>query len=356
MRRRLGENQINGNKLKERMEREAEFELISPNVKFTEKFDKFVLIGTHHRGLLRLKELCRYANVHALFVDEHNLMYIQSTYLEHLIRFTIEMREYSQAIDGNMDLGVPNLFFDLVFNDLPNDFDEHGHLRYIKKNNMHLKDDCERCIESNSYYLTTPESEFKECPELEMDLTFFRMEFLHSLKFMHLFENSCEPTGYCIFFEDPYCKIHPDYSFCPDILLRTNRFDKMSDDEMNAMYLEWKEFTKNQRKLMAKFEYTRGGHSYDMYPLTQTFQTDGVFSLRHILNFCQWVIDIDSEVNLYWFLQDVETVVDMFNFLRNYRHIECIDMFFVNNEEPIKYYSRECSVRKECVKKYSVLK
>ena len=48
MRNRLGENPINENELKERMDREAEFELISPNVKFTEQFDEFVRLTNEY--------------------------------------------------------------------------------------------------------------------------------------------------------------------------------------------------------------------------------------------------------------------------------------------------------------------
>ena len=346
---------IDEQRVSEKMDAAAQFELISPSASIRKTKTNFVLIYTHFRGLKRLRELCTFFNITALFIDDEGLMYISDVDFETLMNLTIRLRENSFAIDSGMDITVPKLFYDLIFNQAENQLNMNDKLKYIRESNMHLKEQCELSIDTNSYSIVTVQKMIKKNPALELDLSYFDIEFLHSFKFMHYFQELCHPNGYYSVDEDNNSIIHPDYSFCPDILLRKRRFHDVTEEQLKELYLEWKCMIQAERKLLAKFECYRGGRAYDMYPMTQTCETHGMYSLRHIFDFCNWAMGIEQITNLYWYIQDVEILMDLIKFLRDYRHIKLIDDFFIEREQTIKWYINECNERRVLINKYKQL-
>ena len=341
--------------INDKMERAAEFELISPHVCIKPTTTQFVLIRSNQKGLLRLKDLCSFCNVPALFIDYAESMYIADYHFENLIYMTMNLQENEFAIESNFDVTIPRLFYDLVFTNKATELNIDIPVEYIVESNSHLQDTCKTLIDNNPYAIVTMEDAIKSNPDFELDLSYFDLEFLHSLKFMHYFEELCPPNAYYSVDEYHNSSIHPDYSFCPDILLRGFKYPDLTEKEVNQMYVEWKRLAQEERKLMAKFECQRGGSAYDMYPMTQTHETHGTYSLRHIFDFCNWAMGIEQITNLYWYLRDVEILMELIDLLKNYRHIKCVDDLFIERDEAINWYVKECQERRALIEKFRTL-
>ena len=333
------------------------FKLIRPMMEVEKDDSQYVCIKTNSNGLNRLKDLFYQNLCHTLpiYIEKpHYLVYVESHVLLSTIDFNIQMREFEYVVQSKINTSVPKLFYDLVFGDIPCDFDTYNSLKHTRNYYGHLQSACENDIDPNPYEIVDVNDLYATDPELELYFSFHNFTFYHSINFIDLFKLTSHEYAKAYYFEGEHIREEYEYIFCPNALLTKPTIAQTADAEQNELFLKWMNSVQEQYKLIHDInEMYSSRYTYDLLPTKTVYSTKVRCNVMQILEFCFWIGSAGDEDQRYMFDSDIG--INMLAFLSHYRHIESVDKFLNFHEECYDYYKQLVDYRNQKIKQFSIL-
>jgi hypothetical protein len=331
-------------------------DFVKQSFSVTTEDEGYICVRTTREGLSRLEELCKYANIQAMFInhkDTYYLMYIWHEEFIHLVQFSIELRDniflleqYSPFIDTS----IFQLFYDLVFNDKPCSFDKYKIFKRIKMKNLHLQELCRiDIIDMGDTTFFNLKNEYNIEPELKLYGLMFNVHMIHSKDFFKVF---CDiQHGYLQCFEGEKCVWDSSKRFYPESILKQKYFVN-SQSYYKDLICEFYKFLKAE--LQFEEQISKRHYAIELQNGFSVYETNCTCNLMFIFEFCKWVFEVHG-FHEYRYIFNVDIVMDMIRILRQFSDVSTIAEWLNRNAEEIDFYEKEAENRENVRKDYDLI-